>query len=132
MSKAELGTKRICGSCGAKFYDLLKSEIVCPKCAAVFVPPPPTPVRPRRASAYLPPKDVAKAPVPEFESSGDIVPAGAEEEAGPIEDEAVDAEDEQAADDKIDDAGLILPDEHDEDEDVGHIVGGGSKKDEGI
>jgi uncharacterized protein (TIGR02300 family) len=127
VSKAELGTKRVCGSCGAKFYDLLRSQIVCPKCATVFVPPPPTPVRPRRAAAYLPPKDVVKAPIPEFESSGDMVPAGAEEEAGRLDDETVDAEGEQAAEDKIDDAGLILPDEHDENEDVGNILGSGGK-----
>jgi len=27
-----LGTKRSCTGCGTKFYDLGKSEIVCPKC----------------------------------------------------------------------------------------------------
>ncbi len=37
MVKAELGTKRTCPSCAARFYDLLKNPIVCPKCAANFV-----------------------------------------------------------------------------------------------
>ena len=32
MAKPELGTKRLCGNCGAKFYDLSKDPIVCPKC----------------------------------------------------------------------------------------------------
>ena len=32
MAKPELGTKRICVSCGAKFYDLQKAPAVCPKC----------------------------------------------------------------------------------------------------
>ncbi|MBO0711819.1 MAG: TIGR02300 family protein, partial [Acetobacteraceae bacterium] len=32
MAKAELGTKRLCANCGAKFYDLNKDPIVCPKC----------------------------------------------------------------------------------------------------
>jgi uncharacterized protein (TIGR02300 family) len=32
MSKQELGTKRLCGHCGAKFYDLHLSPITCPKC----------------------------------------------------------------------------------------------------
>ena len=32
MVKPELGTKRVCVSCGAKFYDLGKSPAVCPKC----------------------------------------------------------------------------------------------------
>ena len=36
MAKPELGTKRLCGSCGAKFYDLSKDPIICPKCGTVF------------------------------------------------------------------------------------------------
>jgi uncharacterized protein (TIGR02300 family) len=36
VAKPELGTKRLCGSCGAKFYDLSKDPIVCPKCSTVF------------------------------------------------------------------------------------------------
>lgn len=32
MVKPELGTKRVCVSCGARFYDLLKPRAVCPKC----------------------------------------------------------------------------------------------------
>ena len=32
MAKPELGTKRICVSCNAKFYDLCKTPAVCPKC----------------------------------------------------------------------------------------------------
>jgi uncharacterized protein (TIGR02300 family) len=36
VAKPELGTKRLCGSCAAKFYDLGKDPIVCPKCGTVF------------------------------------------------------------------------------------------------
>ena len=36
MAKPELGTKRLCNSCGVKFYDLNKDPIVCPKCATVM------------------------------------------------------------------------------------------------
>src|SRR5215472_12295034 len=32
MVKPELGTKRVCVSCGARFYDLTKVRAVCPKC----------------------------------------------------------------------------------------------------
>ncbi len=32
MAKPELGLKRICVSCGAKFYDLTRQPAVCPKC----------------------------------------------------------------------------------------------------
>jgi uncharacterized protein (TIGR02300 family) len=37
VAKPELGTKRLCGSCGAKFYDLSKDPIICPKCGTTFV-----------------------------------------------------------------------------------------------
>ena len=32
MVKPELGSKRVCVSCSARFYDLTKSPAVCPKC----------------------------------------------------------------------------------------------------
>jgi uncharacterized protein (TIGR02300 family) len=54
VTKPELGTKRLCAGCNAKFYDLNKSRIVCPMCEAVFEPPKPAPVRPRRALDPIP------------------------------------------------------------------------------
>jgi uncharacterized protein (TIGR02300 family) len=36
VAKPELGTKRLCAGCGAKFYDLNKDPITCPKCGTVF------------------------------------------------------------------------------------------------
>jgi uncharacterized protein (TIGR02300 family) len=36
VAKPELGSKRQCQSCGAKFFDLNKDPIVCPKCGTVF------------------------------------------------------------------------------------------------
>ncbi len=36
MARPELGLKRQCMSCGAKFYDLGRDPIVCPKCGTVF------------------------------------------------------------------------------------------------
>lgn len=38
MTKPEWGTKRICGSCAAHFYDMRKATIVCPKCKTVYDP----------------------------------------------------------------------------------------------
>jgi uncharacterized protein (TIGR02300 family) len=32
MAQPELGTKRVCVSCGTRFYDLTKQPAVCPKC----------------------------------------------------------------------------------------------------
>jgi uncharacterized protein (TIGR02300 family) len=36
MTKPELGTKRLCGECGARYYDLNTTPITCPKCGAAF------------------------------------------------------------------------------------------------
>ena len=35
-TKAARGTKRVCQSCGNKFYDLNRDPIACPICGAVF------------------------------------------------------------------------------------------------
>ena len=40
MSKPEWGNKRICLTCGARFYDLCRLPVVCPKCEAEFDPEP--------------------------------------------------------------------------------------------
>ncbi|WP_319411575.1 TIGR02300 family protein [uncultured Cohaesibacter sp.] len=36
MARPELGTKRVCADCGAKYYDLNRDPIVCPKCGTIF------------------------------------------------------------------------------------------------
>ncbi len=38
MAKADWGIKRTCQSCGARFYDLKKDPVICPKCSATFSP----------------------------------------------------------------------------------------------
>jgi uncharacterized protein (TIGR02300 family) len=38
LANPELGTKQICPTCQAKFYDLNKRPAHCPKCAAEFDP----------------------------------------------------------------------------------------------
>ena len=85
MTKPELGTKRLCGGCNAKFYDLLKTPIVCPMCEAVFVPPKVVAARPRRGFEPLPAvAAVAAAPEIELESAPKIddAPATAENADG--------------------------------------------------
>jgi uncharacterized protein (TIGR02300 family) len=32
MAKPDLGLKRVCVACGAKFYDLARTPAICPKC----------------------------------------------------------------------------------------------------
>jgi uncharacterized protein (TIGR02300 family) len=38
LIKPELGAKRVCPSCGVRFYDLQKRPIECPKCSFAFEP----------------------------------------------------------------------------------------------
>ncbi|VAV98205.1 hypothetical protein MNBD_ALPHA06-333 [hydrothermal vent metagenome] len=38
MAKADLGEKRVCAECNAKFYDLNKRPVVCPKCGFSYDP----------------------------------------------------------------------------------------------
>jgi uncharacterized protein (TIGR02300 family) len=36
VAKPELGVKRLCPSCGTKYYDLNRNPIRCPKCGTAF------------------------------------------------------------------------------------------------
>lgn len=56
--KAAWGVKRVCPSCGVRFYDLKKRPIVCPACAETF--PEQVFVRGRRGRS----QEVAAKPAP--------------------------------------------------------------------
>lgn len=81
MAKPDWGTKRSCGSCGARYYDLRRQPIVCPKCGAVHEED--APVRARRARAAAPEKKPKAVPVvedtPEMEDVEDVVEADLDE-----------------------------------------------------
>jgi len=38
VAKPEWGTKRICPSCGTRYYDLLRDPVICPKCSTPYDP----------------------------------------------------------------------------------------------
>ena len=61
MSKPEWGTKRLCQSCGTKFYDLQRAPITCPSCGAEADRE--SPLKSRRSRAAAAPKPVPVAPV---------------------------------------------------------------------
>lgn len=111
----ELGIKRICANCGAKFYDLHKEPIVCPKCTTVFVPPAPDPMPPRRLARPWP-VPVKKAAMPEPE----LVSLKQREEAAEV------TEDETTSVETLDGA-AVLAEEGEAEEEVGSIVGDGEK-----
>jgi len=85
VSKPEWGLKRSCQSCGARFYDLLRSPIICPKCGAEFDPL--ANLRPRRGRGAAESKErrEREAPVAEGAALGieteEVADADAEDEA---------------------------------------------------
>jgi len=104
LAKPEWGTKRICQSCGARFYDFGRSPITCPACGAVFDLE--ILNRARRA------RPGARTAVAAVE---DITAAGAE--LGP----EVEADDEAEEDDRLIEDASELGD----DEDMSDVIEGG-------
>jgi predicted nucleic acid-binding Zn-ribbon protein len=94
---ADLGKKYECAECGTKFYDLGKSEPICPKCGTNqrgLVEPPKTaaPAPRPRPAAVAPPVEVPEDELPadigdEDEEILEVVP-GEEEEEEEEDDEA--------------------------------------------
>jgi uncharacterized protein (TIGR02300 family) len=97
MAKPDLGLKRVCVSCGAKFYDMAKAPAVCPKCGTEQPAEQP---RLRRAASASADEKLKKRAAVASEVDGDEVElddveadAGVED-ADELEDEddAIDAE----------------------------------------
>jgi uncharacterized protein (TIGR02300 family) len=104
MTKPELGTKRLCAHCGAKFFDLNHAPITCPKCGTVVFEVMPVSLRSRALGVReVAPKVepvVTLAGVGELPAAEDEVEAESEDDAGLLdEQEEDDAEDPEAADD---------------------------------
>ena len=72
VAKPEWGSKRICPSCGARYYDLLREPVICPKCATPF-----------DAEAFL--KSRRSRPAPPVEK--ELEPVGADEIDAEVETE---------------------------------------------
>lgn len=118
MAKPELGVKRLCPSCGTKYYDLNRSPILCPKCGTTFDAGQPA-VRPEKLAKVI-------APIEEVEVdevAGDVELVSLEEadaEAGG--DEVVDDIDaEEIA--EIDPGEDEFLEEEEGDDDVADIIG---------
>lgn len=132
MSKPARGTKRVCQSCGARFYDLSRSPIVCPVCQAVYQVTQPASRRSERAPTPEPrpkPAEELETVTAEPETiSLEEVDEGADDVADDDE-EIVDLGDDDteipAGDD--DDTFLEEP-EGDEEADVSGIVSGPEKE----
>ena len=108
MPKPELGSKRTCPECSARFYDLTKSPAECPKCGHTFDPE--VLLKPRRQRADA--KTASKAKAAE---------AVAEEQEEELETEDQDTEETEGEDEGVQEVGdEVLPEdslENEEDED---------------
>jgi uncharacterized protein (TIGR02300 family) len=132
VAKPELGTKRLCANCGAKFYDLNKDPITCPKChtvmevAAVST----RPTRPDMAAAAARPaapvaaEEEVVAPETADAEFVSLEEADAEATGKKGEGEAVEGTEEEVEleDEPMDDAPFI-EEQEEGDEDVTDIIG---------
>lgn len=92
MAKPELGTKRVCVACSAKFYDLCKTPAVCPKCSTEQ--PPEQPRMRRSGGNVLDEKRRAKVlPVPGIEDPEVETDAESEEVEEDVLEDTSDLED---------------------------------------
>jgi uncharacterized protein (TIGR02300 family) len=117
MTKPELGTKRLCTSCGARFYDLLHSPITCPKCGTVLATPDVSSSRVRKATRE--PEREFERPVTEtgaqFASPKDAGGEADGEEEASVLPEADDDDDEDL------DGAVLIEDSDEEDGDVADV-----------
>jgi uncharacterized protein (TIGR02300 family) len=103
MPELKLGTKYTCFSCGTKFYDLGKSDPVCPKCganqkdAAQSESTTTTAASRRRRKADVSkPIDIDEVEVPDADIDEDVVPEGIEgADLGDDDEEEEDFDDEE-------------------------------------
>ena len=105
MAKPEWGAKRICHSCGARYYDMGKTPIICPTCGVEYDPDAFLKSRRARSAATVDDSAAAKrkaakpAPAKTLDDEMEVV----DEEVAEAEGLEVEVEDEDDADTKLDD-----------------------------
>lgn len=113
MTNPAWGAKRICHNCGARFYDMRKNPIICPKCGTEHNPELVLRSRSRRAPE-------------ELEEDRKVVASVEDEKELEQEEDAL-PEDDVVLDDDLDDAGdddfMEDPSELDGDDDVRPSIG---------
>jgi uncharacterized protein (TIGR02300 family) len=106
LAKPEWGSKRQCHNCGARFYDLNRAEVICPKCGTVYDPD--AVLKSRRSRPAAAPEEKVVPIVPEE------VPAEAEvEEAEPAEAATEGETEEKEEEELIEDTSELGEDEDD-------------------
>ncbi len=124
MARPELGVKRQCMSCGAKFYDLNKDPIICPKCAAVFQA-----AGPARVAAPVAARQRQEEEV-EVEPAGPEMVSLDEVEATESGKDAVIDDDIEVADDVGTEDDTFLEEEEEGTDDVSGLIDGDIEEDD--
>lgn len=117
MAKPELGVKRLCPSCGTKYYDLNRNPIICPKCGTTFDVAQ-VAVRPEKAAKVAPVEEIETEEVVADVEIVSLEEADAEASGGETVD---DDESEDIAD--IDPGEDEFLEEEEGDDDVADIIG---------
>jgi uncharacterized protein (TIGR02300 family) len=123
VAKPELGLKRQCANCGAKFYDLNKDPIVCPKCDTVFQAAALTRAPAPAAARARDPEEE-----PEVEAAGPEIVSLDEVEASENEKDVAVADDEVDIAETTDDT--FLEEEEEGEDDVSGLIDGDIEDDE--
>ncbi len=96
MPKDEWGVKRVCPTCGTRFYDLRHDPMTCPNCAAIFSVESLTAVKPKTVRPEkVKPEPVDIEDIPDIEPDEDVIDAEDDLASDILEDEedSVDLED---------------------------------------
>ncbi len=102
MVDPKLGTKRQCEACDAKFYDLNKKPVTCPKCQTLFDP-----------------SVLVRKPAPEKEIAPKAASPDEDEDELELDDVEVSLESlDDDDDDDLDDAAEVLLVDDDDDDDI--------------
>jgi uncharacterized protein (TIGR02300 family) len=114
VAKPDWGTKRVCLSCGAKFYDLNRESIVCPSCGTPYDAT--VSAKPRRSRAARPApvaaEEVERVPPVEAENDEEEEEVTVEvEDEGGASDEDGEEDDEEEADSAIEDVSELSDDD---------------------
>ncbi len=118
MAKPELGNKRQCQNCGAKFFDMSRDPILCPKCGTQFVV----------AASSRPQARTTSEDEPEAESTAELVPLedadAADGKAAAVAEDDIEIEDDDAADE------TFLEEDEEDTDDVAGLIDGDIEDDE--
>ncbi|HWL69978.1 MAG TPA: TIGR02300 family protein [Geminicoccus sp.] len=135
MAKPEWGAKRICLNCGARFYDLNNSPIVCPSCGTPYdveVASRVRKARPARA-AVVEDEDLVTAKgaaATEDEDAEVLDEVGDDEALVEAEDDDVEDVPADTDEDEEDDALIEDVEELGDEDDMSDVIEGGRDEDE--